>query len=122
MTLPRFCAVLSGIAFLVYATLCFFSASMASDFHRFGLDTLRLPTGILELLGGAGLLIGLKWPPALSISSAGLALLMFFAFAIRVRMRDSVALSTPSFLCMLLNLYILLKSPKPHFSSTPART
>ena len=85
---------------------------MANDFHRFGLDYLRIPTGVLELLGGAGLLIGLKWLLALRISSGGLALLMFIAFAIRMRMRDGIAVSIPSFTLIFLNLYILMKAQK----------
>ncbi len=98
----------SGVAFLVYGVLCFFSASMASDFHRFGLDDLRVLTGVLEILGGAGLLIGLKWWPALWVSSGGLALLMLIAFAIRMRMGDGVGVSVPSFSLMLVNGYILV--------------
>jgi uncharacterized membrane protein YphA (DoxX/SURF4 family) len=112
MTPARVCAFLSGVAFLVYGVLCFYSASMANDFHRFGLDYLRIPTGVLELLGGAGLLIGLKWLPALRISSAGLALLMFIAFAVRMRARDGIAVSIPSFTLIFLNLYILMKAQK----------
>jgi uncharacterized membrane protein len=90
---------------------------MVNDFHRFGLDNLRIPTGVLELLGGAGLLIGLRWPPALRIAAAGLSLLMLIAFAIRMRMQDGVAVSLPSFLFLLLNLYLLIwsfRSPAPH--------
>lgn len=113
MTPARFCACLSGVTFLIYGVVCFYSVSMANDFHRFGLDYLRIPTGILELLGGAGLLIGLKWTPATWISSAGLALLMLIAFAIRMRMRDNIAVSLPSFTLILLNLYILYKTVKP---------
>ena len=104
----------SGVAFLVYGVLCFFSSSMANDFHRFNLDNLRTTTGILELAGGAGLLIGLKWPPALWVSSGSLALLMLIAFCIRMRMHDGVAVSTPSFTLMLINLYILGKALKVH--------
>ncbi len=110
MRAVRVLAGLSGGTFLVYGVLCFFSASMASDFHRFGLDWLRIPTAVLELLGGLGLLVGLKWPPAQGMASAGLALLMLIAFAIRMHMRDGVAVSIPSFLLMLLNAYILFRS------------
>ena len=110
MTAVRALTCFSGVTFVVYGVLCFYSTSMANDFHRFGMDYLRVPTGILELLGGSGLLIGLRWMPARWISSAGLALLMLIAFAIRMRMRDGVAVSLPSFLLMLLNLYILIRS------------
>ena len=108
MRLLRVAVWFSGVAFLVYGVLCFFSASMASDFHRFGLDDLRVLTGVLELLGGAGLLVGLRWWPALWVSSGGLALLMLIAFVIRMRMGDGVGVSVPSFSLMVVNLCILV--------------
>ncbi len=83
---------------------------MAEDFQRFGLERLRMLTGLLEVLGGSELLVGLKWPPALSISSAGLSLLMLIAFGVRLKMRDSIAQSLPSLVLMLVSAYILVKS------------
>lgn len=107
MTLLALLSITSSLVFIVYGVFCAFTPSMLADFHRFGLDNLRILTGILEILGGTGLLVGLKWRPALWLSSAGLALLMLIAFGVRLKMRDSVVLSTPSFLLMLLNAYIL---------------
>jgi hypothetical protein len=83
---------------------------MVADFHRFGLPNLRILTGVLEILGGLGLLVGFKWRPALWISSAGLSLLMQIAFGVRLKMRDSVVQSVPSLALMLLNLYIFARS------------
>ncbi len=112
MTAVKGLSCLSGAAFVIYGVLCFYSTSMANDFHRFGLDDLRVLTGILELLGGTGLLMGLKWPSALWISAAGLALLMLIAFCIRMRMHDGVVVSAPSFTLMLINIYIAIRSPR----------
>ena len=103
---------LSSAIFLFYGILCLTSLSMLNDFQRFGLANLRTLTGVLELCGGIGLLVGYKWTLSLRVSSGGLALLMLFAFAIRVKMRDSIAESLPSFLLMLLNAYILARSLK----------
>jgi uncharacterized membrane protein len=112
MTLLALLSVVSSLVFIVYGVFCAFTPSMVADFHRFGLDSfpinLRILTGVLEILGGTGLLVGLRWRPALWLSAAGLALLMLIAFGVRLKMRDSVALSTPSFLLMLLNAYILI--------------
>ena len=99
-----------GIAFLVYGGLCLSSLSMVADFQRFGLERLRVLTGVLELLGGSGLLVGWKWPPALTLSSAGLCLLMLIAFGVRIKMRDGLGQSLPSLTLMLANAYILIKS------------
>jgi hypothetical protein len=99
-----------GVTFLIYGGLCLSSLSMVEDFQRFGLERLRMLTGLLEVLGGSGSLVGLEWPPALSISSAGLSLLMLIAFGVRLKMRDCIIQSLPSLALMLVNAYILFKS------------
>ena len=108
MTVLALLSIASSLIFIVYGVFCAFTPSMVADFHRFGLDNLRILTGILEILGGIGLLVGLKWRPALWLSAGGLALLMLIAFGVRLKMQDSVVLSTPSFALMVLNVYILV--------------
>ena len=108
--LVRFAIVVSGMAFLTYGALCVSGYSLVQDFHRFGIEWLRIPTGYLEILGGAGLLVGLSWLPALRLSALGLCLLMLIGFGFRLKFRDSVEQSLPSFGFMLLNLYILIQS------------
>lgn len=83
---------------------------MRNEFARYGLAHLRVLTGVLEILGGAGLLVGLYWPLALQVSSGGLALLMLFALLARIRVRDSVHLWLPAFALLVVNAYILLDS------------
>ena len=100
----------SSLAFLTYGGLCLSSLSMQSEFKRFGLERLRTLTGLLEVLGGVGLLVGLKWPLALSVSSGGLALLMMAGLAVRIRIGDGVLVSLPAAALMILNVYILLES------------
>ena len=85
---------------------------MQGEFKRFGLEKLRTVTGVLEVLGGAGLLFGLKWTVALWASSAGLSLLMMAGLGVRIKIGDSWLLSLPAFVLMILNAYILLESLK----------
>ncbi len=108
MTLLALLSIVSSLVFIVYGIFCAFTPSMVADFHRFGLDPLRILTGVLEILGGIGLLVGLRWRPATWLSAGGLSLLMLIAFGVRLKMRDSIPLSTPSFLLMLLNAYIVV--------------
>lgn len=110
MTFTRALTIFSGTAFLLYGIVCVSSQSMVGDFHRFGMDHLRVLTGCLEILAGFGLFVGLWWLPAQVLSAGGLALLMLVAFCIRVRMRDSVAASLPSLLLMTLNAFIVLRA------------
>ena len=81
---------------------------MKSEFKRFGLEKFGAVTAILELMGGLGLIIGLKFNPVLVISSFGLALLMFLGVLVRIKVKDSILITLPALFYMLLNLYILL--------------
>jgi uncharacterized membrane protein YphA (DoxX/SURF4 family) len=116
LKLQRTLILLSSLLFLIYGVLCIGTQSMVHDFQRFGLPHLRILTGVLELLGALGLLLGLqpgyKWLWSLRISAAGLALLMLIAFAIRMRAHDGVAVSIPSFTLMLVNAWIFARSFK----------
>lgn len=110
MTLVTVLILISGASFLYYGVAAIAAKNMQAEFERYGLDKFRALTGYLQLLGGVGLLIGLKIPLILSISAAGLSLLMLMGFAVRIKIGDSFLLSMPSFLFMLLNLYIFLAS------------
>ncbi len=102
--------VCSGSSFLVYGGLCLSSPSMKSEFTRFGLARLRTLVGVLELFGGMGLLVGLRWPPSLWISSAGLSLLMLCGVGVRIRVGDGFARSLSALLLMIANAYIFIAS------------
>ena len=110
MTLLIVFIIVSGIFFLYYGIMAITTKTMRAEFKRYGLDKYRPLTGYLQVLGGAGLLVGLKVPLISSISSAGLSLLMLMGFAVRLKIRDGFLLSLPSFLFMLLNLYIFFAS------------
>ncbi|NQW27514.1 MAG: DoxX family protein [Flammeovirgaceae bacterium] len=98
--------VFSAISFLIYGSAYFFSKKMKVEFKRFGLEKFGCLTGCLEIGGGIGLIFGLWVPTLLILSSLGLFLLMVLGFGVRLKMRDGLALTFPSFFYMLLNLYI----------------
>ena len=100
----------SGVSFVVYGGLLFTSTGMQNEFKRFGLERFTKLIGLLELLGGVGLLVGLKFHFVLLISSCGLAILMFLGFGVRLKMKDGLWLSFPSLFFMLINLYIFLNA------------
>ena len=100
----------SSFAFLYYGLLCLVSSSMKSEFIRFGLPGLRKLTGVLELMGGTGLLAGLHWPGFLWVSSGGLSVLMLAGVGVRLRVRDSLPVFLPAIGLMLVNVYIFIHS------------
>ena len=80
---------------------------MVSEFVRFGVPEFRRLTGALEVAAAAGLGLGLIAPVLGVIASGGLALLMLLALGVRWKIRDSAVQTTPAFLYMLLNVYLL---------------
>jgi hypothetical protein len=83
---------------------------MKEEFNRYGLRRFQKLTGVLEVLGALGLLLGLKFKILLTISAAGLALLMLLGFGVRIKIKDSFVQSFPAFFYMLLNFYIFYKT------------
>ncbi len=79
---------------------------MQSEFKRYGFEKLRIPIGILEMLGGLGLLVGYKLPILTFVSALGLGLLMLSALVVRMKIKDSLLQSLPAFGLMIINFYI----------------
>jgi len=100
--------LISGVAFLFYGVTVFTNSSMKDEFERYGLDQFRKLVGLLQVLGGSGLMVGLAWQPALIAASGGLTLLMMIGFGVRIKMKDGFWESMPSFIFMLLNGYICI--------------
>ncbi len=110
MTTARVLAAGSGLAFVGYGVMCLTSASMQAEFARFGLERFRVLTGILEVLAGVGLLVGLKWPPALWVSAGGVALLMTGVVVMRVSHGDRLSEIAPALILLVINAYVLWRA------------
>ncbi|MBT8261597.1 MAG: DoxX family protein [Bacteroidia bacterium] len=93
-----------ALAFLAYGYNCLFIASMIEEFNRLGLTPgQRRLTGILQLFGAFGLLLGFLHPAIGMAAALGLGVLMLLGFRIRLKIKDSVLKAAPSFIFMLLN-------------------
>ena len=100
--------VVSAALFLVYGFLCLFSNGMQEEFSRYGLSRFRRLTGALEVLGGAGLLVGLLVPTIMLVASGGLALLMLLGVIARIRVRDPLLEMLPAIVLLAMNVFILV--------------
>ena len=100
----------SGIGFLGYGVECLRSPLMVAEFERFQVARFRVLTGLLEILGGAGVLSGLLIPWIGVISSLGLSILMAMGVVARRRVGDSWVQCFPAFFFMVLNAVIFLGS------------
>lgn len=101
---------ISSISFLIYGVSYFVTPHMKGEFKCSGLEKYGSLTAVLEILGAIGLVVGLTMNLILLISSGGLAVLMFLGLVVRTKTKDSIWVSLPAFLFMLLNSYIFLKS------------
>ncbi len=101
---------ISATTFIFYGLLCLSTDHMKAEFIRYKLVKYRKLTGCLEILGGAGQLIGFFYTPFLVFSSLGLATLMFMGTAVRVRTKDKFWSITPAFGLMIVNIYIVIEA------------
>jgi uncharacterized membrane protein YkgB len=76
---------------------------MKAEFARFQVPQYRTLTGVLEILGGLGVLIGI-WVPMLGVlGSMGLALLMGLGVLARIRVQDGMLQCLPALFFCILN-------------------
>lgn len=103
--------IMSASIFIFYGLLCLLTGHMKQEFKRYGLSQFRTLTGVLELLGGIGLIVGqYVYGPVLILSSAGLGLLMLLGTLVRLKTKDPLIEIFPAFALMLVNLKILISS------------
>jgi hypothetical protein len=76
---------------------------MRDEFERFGMAKFRILTGIIEILGAAGTLLGLFWTPLFIFSTLGLGTLMLLGLVTRVRVRDPIVQMLPALSLMVVN-------------------
>jgi len=101
-------SLFSALSFLVYGTGCLFSGYMVLEFNRYGFAKYRIVTGLLQLLGAAGLLVGFIIPLIGAIAAGGFALQMFFAVGIRLKIGDGVLRTSPALFYLVLNAVLVL--------------
>lgn len=83
---------------------------MKEEFQRYGMsDGLRMFTGISQLTGAGGLLAGLYISLFGLLSATALSLMMMVAFGTRLKVRDTLNQTLPSFFFMMLNGYLAYK-------------
>ena len=99
----------SAFSFTFFGISCFVAPSMKTEFIRYGLSKQRNTVGLLQIAGALGLVIGYFYFPLLVIITAiCLSVLMILGFWIRIKIKDSVVQSAPSFFYALINTLIAI--------------
>lgn len=86
-----------------------FSNKMKQEFLRFKLsETQRKITGVLQITAGFALLFSFISPLTGVIATGGLTIQMLLGFKVRLKIKDSIILSLPSFIFMIFNGYLFV--------------
>ncbi len=110
MNIVFYLTLFSAFSFLAFGIACFTTAQMKKEFFRYGLASYRKIVGILQVLGGLGLLMGLFYSTILQMAAAaGLAVLMLLGFMVRLKIKDNVLQAAPSLIYAIINAYILYR-------------
>ena len=101
-------ALISGVSFLRYGFDVLFRPRLREEFVRFGMPGTRTIVGVLEILGGAAVVLGLWIAPLGALGAGGLAMLMALGITVRIRIHDPVRLMVPAASLALLNGVLLV--------------
>ena len=102
--------IFSLVSFGAYGAGCLLSKRMVGEFERYRMPSYRVLTGWLQMAASGGLALGFYIRPLALAASAGLAMMMFVAVAVRFKIRDSWVATLPALGFCLLNLYIFLQN------------
>ncbi len=89
-------ALISGLAFLRYGFEILFRIRLREEFTRYGIPGIRNFVGVMEMLGGAAVLLGLAVAPLGAFGAAGLTLMMILGLIVRVNIHDAPRLMVPA--------------------------
>jgi hypothetical protein len=101
---------ISAILFSFYGLYALFSERMVREFQRYGLARYRVLTGVLQVAGSLGIVVGHFYSPLLLLSSGGLTAMMLLGVITRVRIKDPLAAALPAFALGVLNLFIFVNA------------
>ncbi len=101
-------ALASGVAFLFYGVRVLREPHLEAEFHRYGIPDARHLVGVLEILGGVGVIAGLLLPALGAAAAAGLTTLMILGLAIRIRLRDTPRQMMPAAVLAVLNAALVV--------------
>jgi len=95
--------LISGSAFAVYGYQTLFGLPPRGEFERYGMPKVRRFVGSAQLLGAAGIVLGIRYPLLGAAAATGLTLMMFLGLAVRLRIHDAPRLMVPAATFALVN-------------------
>lgn len=89
-------ALISGSAFTMYGYQTLFGLPPRGEFERYGMPRVRTFVGSAQLLGAAGVVLGIRYPLLGAAAASGLALMMVLGLIVRLRIHDAPRLMVPA--------------------------
>jgi hypothetical protein len=96
-------AATSTLAFFYYGGETLFGNPPRSEFERYGMPRVRVFVGSMQLLGAAGVAIGIFVAPLGAAAASGLTLMMLLGLAARYKIHDGPRLMVPAGTLAVLN-------------------
>jgi len=96
-------ALTSGSAFAVYGFQTLFGVPPRGEFERYGMPRVRVFVGSMQLLGAAGVLLGIRYPLLGAAAASGLTLMMLLGLVVRLKIHDAPRLMVPAASFALVN-------------------
>lgn len=101
-------ALLSGLSFAVYGAQTLFGTPPRGEFDRYGMPSLRLFVGSMQLLGALGVLVGIAYAPIGALAASGLSIMMALALIVRLRIHDAPRLMVPAASFAVINVLLVV--------------
>tara|TARA_B100002051_G_C16637987_1_gene587031 strand:+ start:757 stop:1095 length:339 start_codon:yes stop_codon:yes gene_type:complete len=105
-----FVIIFTAVSFIIYGYSSFVSRRMKSEFIRWEFGNHRKTVGSLQILGGLGLLLGLKYNILLVVSSFCFIIMMSVAIFIRIKIKDNITDILPAITYLFLSVMIFYNS------------
>jgi len=102
--------IFTAVSFIIYGYSSFISRRMKSEYARWGYNNQRKIVGSLQLLGGIGLILGLKINVLLITTSFCFIMMMTMAIFIRVKIKDNITDVLPAITYLFLSILIFYNS------------
>lgn len=100
--------LISGTAFAVYGYQTLFGLPPRGEFERYGMPKVRIFVGSTQLLGAAGLVLGIRYPLLGAAAASGLTLMMLLGLAVRLKIHDAPRLMLPAASFALVNAALVV--------------
>jgi len=103
----------TALSFIFFGKSCLHKPYMKREFMRYNLSQYRIVVGVLQLLGGFGLLVGYYTSPyIIALASFGLFLLMIMGVVVRFKIKDNILQTVPAIAYAFLSAVICYNSIK----------